>query len=580
MADKSHEAAQEGIAHVASDKLGDAEKKSVVPAETATTTTAAVADKKKDEKPKQTTFGMVMTSIALMSGIFLVALDANILATAIPQITSDFHSLDHVAWYGAVYALCKMVFQPTFGRLSSLFPLKVVYYVAVALIAIGSIIAAAAPSSEVLIVGRAVQGWGGAGIFSTVMTMGSFVVSKQRMPFFISVLGSMYVVASILGPIIGGVFADSYLTWRFCFWINLPIVAVTVALTYFFVPEPVREIAEHPLREKLIKLDPLGTGILIISITSLILALQWGGVTVPWSNGQVWGCLLCFGLTMVIFILYQIYQKEDALIPMRIMTRRTIAASCAVSALTIMGINVPIYYLPFYFQVSLGESTSKSGLYILPLAAFNPLASIITGIAITKTGHYVPWMIASGAIAAVGYGLLSTLGMDANLGKIIGFQVIASIGFGFGVQVPFTAMRNVLNDSDLAIANALIIFFQGFGASLSLSIGQTVFLNTLKSRLRAQLPSSEADAISQLGAGDVDAGHIKAESLPIVARAYNRSMQTAMYFAVAASVLAFCCACFVEWKKIEQPAKEKNDEEANQPPLVTEEKTEKSQERQ
>ena len=143
------------------------------------------------------------------------------LATAIPKITTEFSSLDDISWYGAAYSLCKMAFQPSYGRLCALFPLKIVFYFANALLALGAIVCAVAPSSEVLILGRAIQGLGGAGIFSTILTMCAFVVSKQKMPMFIALISSIYIVASLLGPVIGGVFADSYLTWRFCFWINL-----------------------------------------------------------------------------------------------------------------------------------------------------------------------------------------------------------------------------------------------------------------------------------------------------------------------------------------------------------------------
>jgi MFS family permease len=505
------------------------------------------------------TAAFIMMTVALMSGTFLVALDTNILATAIPKITTEFSSLDHVSWYGAAYSLCKMVFQPSYGRMGSVFPLKTVFYIANFLLAVGSVVSALAPSSEVLILGRAIQGWGGAGIFSTIITMSGFAVSKHKMPLFISILSSMYIAASILGPIIGGVFADSRVTWRFCFWINLPIIAVSVLLTHFAIKEPERESTKAPLLEKLAKLDPVGTLVLMGSVVCLILALQWGGITMPWSDSRVWGCLLGFVLTLALFIWYQVKRKEDALIPMRIITQRTVASSCAVATLLIIGVNVPIYYLPFYFQASLGLSTTKSGLYILPLAACNPVASIISGSAVTKTGVYVPWMMTSGALAAVGYGLLSTLNMNSNLGHILGYQIVASIGFGLGIQLPFTAVRNVLDDADIAIANALVVFFQGLGTSLSLSVGQTVFLNILNQRLRAKLPAEEAQRIADLGAGDVDSDHIEGRYLPIVTKAYNIAMQNAMYLGIASAIAAFLCSCCVEWRKIERQKKEEEE---------------------
>ena len=224
---------------------------------------------------------------------------------------------------------------------------------------------------------------------------------------------------------------------------------------------------------------------------------------------------------------------------------------------------MPVYYLPFYFQASLGVSTTKSGLYVLPLAVCNPLASIAVGAAVTLTGVYVPWMMASGAIAAIGYGLLSTLNLESSLGNIIGFQIIASIGFGLGVQLPFTAMRNVLSETDIPIANALLVFFQGLGTSLSLSVGQTLFLNTLKDELRSQISATEANYIVDLGAGNIDESHVRKEELPIIANAYSTATRTAMYLAIASAVAAFVCSLAVEWKTMDRSDK-KNDEPSEQ----------------
>lgn len=223
-----------------------------------------------------------------------------------------------------------MAFQPTYGQLCSLFPLKTVFYYANGLLIIGSIVAATATMSEVLILGRVIQGWGAAGLFSTVLTLCGYIISKQKLPLYVSVLTSMYVVASAVGPVLGGVFAGSSLSWRFCFWINLrefasirilarcpltspgikAISAISVILTFFIVAEPERKYDKKTWWEKLASLDLPGTVMLIGAITCFIIALEWGGISRPWSDSSVWGCFLGLGLSLTLFIAHQIRQKE------------------------------------------------------------------------------------------------------------------------------------------------------------------------------------------------------------------------------------------------------------------------------
>jgi MFS family permease len=295
-------------------------------------------------------------TLALMSAIFLAALDVNILCThpfydppllymlttstrftfvaiVIPSITTEFGSLDDVSWYGAAYSLTKMALQPTFGRTYYLWPLKPVFCSAIAVFTVGSIICATAPSSTVLIVGRAIQGIGSAGLFSGALTLAAFAVSKKKLPLFISILSSMYAVASVLGPIIGGYVTESHLSWRFCFWINLrksrptstcphmvrclrfnpmniAIAAVPVIIIMVFYTEPKRDTTKAKLAEKLAAFDPIGTVLLIGAVVTLILALQWGGTRLPWSHPGVWGTLLATAVFVGLFTVVQIKLKE------------------------------------------------------------------------------------------------------------------------------------------------------------------------------------------------------------------------------------------------------------------------------
>jgi MFS family permease len=227
---------------------------------------------------------------------------------------------------------------------------------------------------------------------------------------------------------------------------------------------------------------------------------------------------------------------------MRILTHHVVASSCAVATFLIIGINVQTTYLPFWLQASRGFNAQKSGLLILPLAASNPISALVAGAIASRTGHYIPLILSSGAITAVGYGLLSTLDTSSSMAQIIGYQLVAGIGFGFGVQLPLTAMRHALPDDDMPIANSLLIFFQSLGNSLSQSGGQAVFLGAFTAALGAELPPTEVQHISELGAGNIDAQHVGQDLLPIVIEAYGLGMRHASYLTAASSCAAFVCS--------------------------------------
>ncbi|KAK0636238.1 major facilitator superfamily domain-containing protein [Bombardia bombarda] len=505
-----------------------------------------------DEIKTQPSFLYVtMTTVALMSALFLVALDVNILAVAIPRITSDFNSLSDISWYGAAYSITKMALQPTFGRLYASFRLKRVFYLSVGLFGAGSVVCAAAPTSAALIVGRAVQGIGCAGITAGVLTLAAYVVARQKLPLYIAVVSGTYALSSVLGPVLGGVLVEGRLGWRFCFWINLPIGFLSIITMIFTFKEPDRpSVKTTPLREKLATMDPLGTTILIGAVTCLILALQWGGAELPWSDSRVWGCLLGFVLLLAIFIGQQIRLKERALIPMRVLTQRSVAATSTLIALQMMAVTGLTYYLPIFFQASKGLSPTTSGLYLLGFALPGPFISLLAGLAVTITGIYVPWLIASGAVLAIGSGLLSTLTTSSGVASIVGFEVLASAGFAVGVQMPLVAIRNCLEEEDVPMGNAMSVFAQAFGTSAGLGVAQSVFMGTLRGRLAEQLGPEEAQRVVDAGAGDVF-GHGRPMGLVgFVAESYAGAVRAALYQSVATAGLSFVVSWLVEWKKV------------------------------
>ncbi|KAH9883276.1 putative MFS toxin efflux pump [Xylariomycetidae sp. FL2044] len=519
------------------------------PGETHDEATSPINDSSTDKKKTamKEALHITISMFGLMTGVLLVALDTNILAIVIPKITTEFSSLDDVAWYGSAYSLTKMALQPTFGRLYYGLGLKLVFCFSIALFLAGSIAVAAR------------------GIMPGVLSIMAFIVSKEKMPIFIAISSGTYAVSGILGPTIGGILGESWLTWRFCFWINLPIGFVATLIVVFGFSEPERESTKVPLREKLASLDPISSCILLGAITSLILALQWGGVTYPWSDSKVWGCLLGFALLLTVFVLLQIRRKDKALIPMRILTQRTVAATCAIVTFQMMTVTGITYYLPVFFQSSKGVSSTTAGLYLLGFSLPSPVFSFISGWAVTLTGHYIPWLLAGGVVLTIAAGLLSTLTLaNSALGRIIGFEFLASAGFGVAVQQPLVAIRNVLQAEDMPMGNALFVFFQGFGTALGLAVSEVIFLSTLKTRLETGLSEQGVEDVIAVGAAGQD--QIPPDLVPFVAASYGVSVQTALYLTIATAGVSFLCSFLVEWKRVIPEQKGEQNEESKEQP--------------
>lgn len=493
-------------------------------------------------------FALGILTFGLCMATFVVALDNTIIATAIPKITTVFNSLNDVGWYGSSYLLTTTSLQPTLGKVYTYFNVKWTYLGAIALFEIGSIVCATAVNSPMLIVGRAIAGAGASGLFSGGMTIIGYTVPLKNRAIYIALLSSMFGISSVIGPILGGVFTDK-LTWRWCFWINLPVGGIAILTVLIFFKNPERKHSNLTLRQKIDEMDLMGAFLLICAIVSLLLALQWGGSTYAWSDSKVWGCILGFGLIIVLFIALQFKRGDRATIPPRIMTQRTVAAGTSFSAFLSMGLYTHIYFLPFYFQAVKGTTAEGSGIRTIPYLVSITIASIVIGGSITTLGWYTPFMWLGAAIFTIGAGMLYTLQVDSGPGMWIGYQILTGIGAGASVQIPFISVQVVLSPKDMPTGNALTIFYNSLGGALAVSIAQNIFSNKLIQGLVTNAPSLNPATIIAAGAthvGDVT----PTAQLPAVLEAYNGAVTSAYILSIATGGIAFCCSLFMEWKSV------------------------------
>ncbi|RAQ41799.1 MFS toxin efflux pump (AflT) [Aspergillus flavus] len=518
-------------------------------------------DVRENEYPSITK--VIVVILALYLAVFLVALDQTIIGVAIPKITDQFKSIEDIAWYGSAYFLTSTALQPSYGRIYKIFSVKWGFLIAVLIFEIGSLICAVAPSSTVLIVGRAVAGIGVAGIFSGALVIISMTVPLPKRPLVFGMFGMVWGIASIAGPLLGGAFTDG-VSWRWCFYINLPIGGLSIAVIIFILRVPKKsEFSGTPVLDRIKQLDLIGASLLIPAIVCLLLALQWGGNKYPWNSSRVIGLFVGFGLMIIIFTVSQIKLGDRATLPPGILKRRSVLSATMFALFFGGAFFLLVYYVPIFFQSVKGSSAMKSGIQLLPLMLATVISSVLVGAFVTAAGYYTPFLIGSTAIAAIGTGLITTYSVDISTGKWIGYQILVGAGVGAGFQIPMTAVQTVLPPEDIPVGTAAVMFFQTLGGALFIAVGQSVFQNGLIDGIREFAPTVDPRAI--VGAGATEMRHVLAalgqlDQLDAVIRAYMSGLRDAYRVSLALALVALVASCFLEWKSVKKTGQEsKND---------------------
>ena len=519
---------------------------------------------------------VIPIALALYMSMFLVALvrlshpplsidtdfrlqDRTIIATAIPRITDDFHSLGDVGWYGSAYMLTGCSFQLLMGRVYTFYNPKKVFISAIFVFEIGSAICGAAPNSVSFIIGRAIAGSGSSGIFSGAIIVIMNLVPLHKRPMFQGLFGVVFGISSVAGPLLGGVFTSD-VSWRWCFYINLPIGGVAMVILLFILKIPAAAKAGTPIRQQLEQLDPIGTFFFITGVICLLLALQWGGSTYPWNDGRIIALLILFIVLISVFIVVQIWKQENATVPPRIVKNRSIIAGmwaqfCVGSSMLSM-----VYFIPIWFQAIKDVSAYKSGIDILPLLLSLVLSSITAGFLVGRIGYYTPFMIANSVILSIGAGLITTWTPTTGHSKWIGFQVVYGFGLGLGMQQATLAAQAVLARKDAPTGISLIMFCQMLGGAVFVSIGQNVFSNKLVKGLAGV---ANIDPAKVVATGATELRHVvNAADIQGVLQAYNGALVSVFQAALAMACLSIIGSLSMEWKSVKKVKKQGGPEAA------------------
>ena len=507
------------------------------------------AEQDEDEIEYPSGLKLAIVSASLCLAVFLMALDNTIIATAIPKITDQFQSLDDVGWYASSYLLTTCALQLFFGKLYTFYSIKWTFLVSIGIFEVGSAVCGAAPSSIALIVGRAVAGIGSAGLFCGALVIIAHTVPMAKRPVYTGIIGAMYGIASVAGPLLGGAFTDGP-GWRWCFYINLPLGAITVLVIFFFFKSPVRKAEKKvPFMLRVKQLDLAGTGLFIIDVVVLLLALQWGGSTYAWGNWRIILLFCVFGVVTIAFLGLQWYMGDNATIPFRIILQRSVASACTFAFLLGSAFFILIYWVPIWFQAVKGVSALKSGIYCLPMVLALVIANAITGAGTSVVGYYNPFYYASVVLSCIGAGLLTTWKVDTSSGYWIGYQIVYGFGVGFGMQQAIITVQAVLPLRDVPVGTAMAAFFMNFGGSLFVSAAQNVFNNRLISELPKYTQGVDPSIVMHVGATEIKRV-VDPTQIEGVLIAYNASLTQTWYIAVAMCCLTAIPAAFVEWKSV------------------------------
>ena len=475
---------------------------------------------------------------ALMLGMALAALDQTIVATALPTIAGDLHGLNHLSWVVTAYLLATCISTPLWGKLGDLYGRKSLFQLAIVVFLVGSMLSGLSQSMAELIAFRAIQGIGAGGLMvGSQAIMGDVVPARQRGRY-MGYFGVVFGVTNVAGPLLGGFFTE-HLTWRWIFYINVPlgIVALFVVATVLHIP-----VKRVPHR-----IDWAGTAVLSICVTSIILLTSWAGSEYAWGSPEIVGLGALAVVTLVIFCWIETRAAEP-IIPLWLFKNRTFTVTSGVGFIIGFSMFGAIIYLPLYLQVVHGVSPTVSGLELLPMIGGMLLTFILSGRLVTSTGRYKVFPIVGTAVLTVGLLLLTLLGSHTPYVEVAAFMFVTGLGIGLVMQVLVVAVQNSVPHSQLGVATATSTFFRTIGGAFGVAVLGAVFASQLASQLKLHATAAELKLLSgsNLSANPAQIDHLPAVQRAFVINAFSHSVESAFMVAVPFIVLGFVLSWFIK----------------------------------
>ncbi|TDO45074.1 EmrB/QacA subfamily drug resistance transporter [Kribbella sp. VKM Ac-2527] len=471
----------------------------------------------------------------LMAGMFLAALDQSIVGTALPQIVSEFNSLDKLSWVVTAYLLTSTASTPLWGKISDLYGRRPLFIAAIVTFLAGSVLSALAQNIEELIGFRAVQGLGAGGLMSLAFaTIGDVIPPRERGKY-MGYFGAVFGLSSVAGPLLGGLLTDGP-GWRWIFWINLPIGLVALGI--------VAAVLKLPHVKRSHKIDYLGASVITAAVTTLLLAISWSGPDNGWGSGTTIALLVAAVVLSVTFVFVELKVAEP-IIPMDLFKGRIFSGYAGYAFLLGFAMFGALIFLPLYLQAVKDMSPTRSGLALLPMIVGIFSASIPSGQLMSKTGRYKIYPIISAVLVGGAMVMLSTIGMDTPYWQLAIYMFVMGAGLGLSMQITVTAAQNSVPRQHMGTATSTMTFFRSMGGAIGTAVYGAVLTSRLTDHLGDIVPQTAQNMVGMLAkaANSVDALHalqqpMKGWALLGLVQAMGDVFLVSLPFLVIALVLA------------------------------------------
>jgi EmrB/QacA subfamily drug resistance transporter len=479
---------------------------------------------------------------ALALGLLLASLDQTIVSTALPTIVSELGGIDHLSWVVTAYLLASTAATPLWGKLGDMYGRKRLFQTVIVIFLIGSALCGISQSMGELIAFRALQGLGGGGLIALSMAIVGDIVPPRDRGRYQGVFGAVFGASSVLGPLLGGVFTEQ-LSWRWVFYINLPIGIIALAVIAAVLHIPVRRTAH--------RIDYTGMAVVAAAATCLVLVTSLGGTTLPWSSPGIIALAVVGVALIAVFVVIE-RRAQEPVLPPRLFKVRTFLICSAISFIIGFAMFGAMTYLPTFLQVVHGYSPTLSGVHMIPMVVGLLISSTVSGQIVSRTGHYKVFPIMGTAVTAVGLLLLHQLDEFTATWVMSLYFFVFGLGLGLVMQVLILAVQNSVGYEDLGSATSGATFFRSIGASFGVSVFGTVFTNQLSGKLSDALrgvPLPPGFRLSQLQADPTAVAGLPAAIKAPVLHAYSSSITTVFLWAVPVALVGFVLA----WLLKEQP---------------------------
>ncbi|MER6695557.1 MFS transporter [Streptomyces fimicarius] len=480
---------------------------------------------------------------ALLLGMLLAALDQTIVSTALPTIVSELGGLDHLSWVVTAYLLAATAATPLWGKLGDQYGRKKLFQTAIVIFLIGSALCGIAQNMPQLIGFRALQGLGGGGLMVLSMAIVGDLVTPRERGKYQGLFGAVFGVTSVLGPLLGGFFTE-HLSWRWVFYINLPIGVVALVV--------IAAVLHIPVRREKHTIDYLGTFLIASVATALVLVASLGGTTWAWSSPQIIALAVLAVVLLVAFIAVERRAVEPVL-PLKLFRIRTFSLVAVISFVIGFAMFGAMTYLPTFLQVVHDITPTMSGVHMLPMVFGLLITSTASGQIVSRTGRWKVFPLAGTALTAVGLLLLHNLDENSSTWLMSAYFFVFGAGLGLVMQVLVLVAQNSVSYQDLGVATSGATFFRSIGSAFGVAIFGTIFANRLTGQLTDALAGqslpSGVDA-GRLAADPRAIGQLPADLRPGVLGAYSTSITDVFLYAVPVVLLAFVLAWFLREDKL------------------------------